>query len=457
MSASWINKLNESDSRLHKEAVLKEALTAASLGSENAHRFLSLTHVCYNPFITLNLRKVTDKLLVDDHEEHENPWEDFTVLLSTMASGNLTGNAAKDAVEEIKQRFSYSEWNTFCAPVIRRDLRAGVSSTTINKICKNSPYKIPLFACQLASTSDSDPRLLQGVKRLEPKLDGVRVLLTVKFFENQVVTTCYSRNGKQFHNFSEIERQISEIANSFISEIRMPSGRMPAGTYFDDGFVLDGEVVGESFQALMRQARRKENVDTSDSVFHVFDILPINDFKRGYWNARLTSRMAHLETLERVGGASIPNIKLVPHKLVELSLENGQEELDNYANEQVNAGFEGIMIKHIDAPYECKRNSHWVKWKPVYDYDLTVIGVEEGTGRNEGRMGALVCEGVDSDKHIVVNVGSGYTDEERQQYWDNKSDVIGKTAVILADAVTQNQNGTYSLRFPRFKTFRTDK
>jgi DNA ligase-1 len=98
-----------------------------------------------------------------------------------------------------------------------------------------------------------------------------------------------------------------------------------------------------------------------------------------------------------------------------------------------------------------------MKYKPVYDYDLVVIGMEEGTGKNIGRMGALVCEGMEEGKHIVVNVGSGYTDNERQSYWDNKDAVIGQTAVVLADAITQNQDGPYSLRFPRFKTFREDK
>ena len=49
MSASWIHKLNASDSRLHKEDVIKQALEAATLGSINAIKFLTLTKVTYNP------------------------------------------------------------------------------------------------------------------------------------------------------------------------------------------------------------------------------------------------------------------------------------------------------------------------------------------------------------------------------------------------------------------------
>jgi DNA ligase-1 len=98
-----------------------------------------------------------------------------------------------------------------------------------------------------------------------------------------------------------------------------------------------------------------------------------------------------------------------------------------------------------------------MKLKPVYDYDLKVVAVEEGTGRNVGKLGALVCEGTDDDRLIRCNVGTGLTDAQRDDYWTNRSVIIGQTAVVLADAVTQNQDGSYSLRFPRFKTFRDDK
>ena len=98
-----------------------------------------------------------------------------------------------------------------------------------------------------------------------------------------------------------------------------------------------------------------------------------------------------------------------------------------------------------------------MKWKPTITVDLTVVNIEEGTGRNKGRLGALVCEGVDDGKTIQVNVGSGYSDSDRDDYWANSKLVIGRTAEVLADAITQNQDGTYSLRFPRFVRFRDDK
>jgi DNA ligase-1 len=85
---------------------------------------------------------------------------------------------------------------------------------------------------------------------------------------------------------------------------------------------------------------------------------------------------------------------------------------------------------------------------------LEVTNVEEGTGRNEGRLGALVCSGIDDGKTIVVNVGSGFSDSDRIEFWADRDSVIGQIVEVRADAITQNQDGTYSLRFPRFLRFR---
>ena len=112
------------------------------------------------------------------------------------------------------------------------------------------------------------------------------------------------------------------------------------------------------------------------------------------------------------------------------------------------------MIKDIDAGYTCKRSHAWLKMKPFIEVSLEIKDVEEGTGRNEGRLGAFICEGTDDGKDIKVNVGSGFSDSDRDSYWNDRSRLPGNIVEVRADAITQNQDGTYSLRFPRFKTFR---
>lgn len=444
MSASWINKLNESDSRLNKEDVIKQALEASVLGSTNAINFLSFTKACYNPYVTFGVRKVPDTVGIVDAE---NPWSEFNTLLTMLSHRDLSGNAALDAINEMSERFDSIEWNTFCAPVIRRDLRAGISDKTINKICKKTEYEIPVFGCQLATNSEGRPEM-KGTKRLEPKLDGVRVLLMVIPGASEGVTTiCFSRNGKVFDNFTHIEQQVSD------NFVKIARGHQNA---LSNGFVLDGEVIGNTFQELMRQARRKTDVQADDSVFNIFDIIPLSDFREGHWNAQLHKRIAILEHIRHVVD-TMPNVELLPHIMVDLDTAAGKDQLERYARDQVSAGFEGIMIKELEAPYICKRSTDWMKWKPTLTVDLEVVGVEEGTGRNLGRLGALVCHGVDDGKEITVNVGSGFSDVDRDDYWTNRNLVIGRTAEVLCDVITQNQDGTYSLRFPRFVRFRDDK
>jgi DNA ligase-1 len=449
MSASWIRKLNESDGRLHKEDVLKQALEAAVLGSTNSQIFLGFLKACYNPYVTFGVKQIPDTVGITGAE---NPWGEFNELLLDLSQRKLTGHAARDAIQEMAERFDSDEWNTFCAPVLRRDMRAGISSTTINKIVKKTEYEIPIFGCQLATNSEGRPEM-KGIKRLEPKLDGVRALFVViPSDDGEITTICYSRNGKQFDNFGHIEEQIRD---NFTKIVRSCAST-DQGRSLVNGFVLDGEVIGNTFQELMRQARRKTDVQADDSVFNIFDIVPLEDFRRGHWNAQLRKRIALLDAMRSVVD-NMPNVELLPHIMVDLNTGAGKDQLDRYAKDNVNAGFEGIMIKEMEAPYQCKRSTDWMKWKPTITVDLEVVGVEEGTGRNVGRLGALVCSGMDDGKEISVNVGSGFSDGDRDDYWTNRNLVIGRTAEILCDVITQNQDGTYSLRFPRFVRFRDDK
>ena len=442
MSSSWINKLNESDSRLHKEDVVRQALEAATLGSLRSIQFLTLAKACYNPYITYGIKKIPDTVGIIDSE---NPWEDFNELLTKLIHRDLTGHAARDAVQEMAERFDSEEWNVFCAAVLRRDLRAGITSTTINKVCKKTAYEIPVFGCQLATSCEGRPEM-KGMKRLEPKLDGVRVLLTVIPSDSGVTTICFSRNGKVFDNFTHIEDQIQE---SWTKIARNHPGLI-------NGFVLDGEVIGNTFQELMRQARRKSDVQALDSVFNVFDIIPLEDFRRGHWNAPLSKRIELLDKMRPVID-TLANVELLPHIMVDLDTAAGKDQFERYCTDNVNAGFEGVMIKNCDAPYICKRSTDWMKYKPVITVDLQVVGLEEGTGRNEGRLGALVCSGVDDGKEITVNVGSGFSDADRDSYWADSNLIVGRTAEVMCDVITRNMDGTYSLRFPRFIRFRDDK
>jgi DNA ligase-1 len=447
MSVYWINKLNESDSRLHKESILEQALAMANIGHADSQVFLTLANYTYNPFITFGYKQVP---VTEGIVDADNPWDDYIDLLGKLRVRALTGHAARDAIEAMSVRFDSTEWNGLCRPVILKDLRAGISEKTINKIVKKTGYEIPVFGCQLATSCEDRPEM-RGEKRLEPKLDGVRTLFVVDIADTGSSVTCYSRNGKVFDNFTHIEVQIVDKAKELATRLSKH-----IGTNANKGFVLDGEVVGKSFNELMKQARRKSDVQAEDSTLYVFDVLPLSEFREGHCNAQLDKRIKALEAC-RTTFDTMNNVDLLPHLMVDLDTAAGRDQFRRYANDQVEAGFEGIMIKNLDAPYICKRSTDWMKWKPVITVDLQVIALEEGTGKNVGRLGALVCQGVDDGRTITVNCGSGFTDAQRDEIWTNRAITIGQTAEVLADAVSKNQDGTYSLRFPRFVRFRDDK
>jgi DNA ligase-1 len=279
---------------------------------------------------------------------------------------------------------------------------------------------------------------MKGIKRLEVKLDGVRVIAVVQ----GATCTLYSRNGKEFENFPQVSEAIEANRKAF------QYGRGTGGN-----FVLDGEIVGESFQALMKQAQRKSNAKTAGMVYHIFDIIPLDALKEGHCNIPQNKRIDWIDSAKAVLDQT-DCLRIMPGMNVDLDTAEGHDVMQRFAQASVEQGYEGIMIKNLDAPYECKRSDFWMKWKPTITVDLTIVGFEEGTGRNLGRLGAIIYEGVDNERNIRVNVGTGYSDSDRDEFWAARDQLLGVIGEIEADAVTQNQDGSYSLRFPRHKRFR---
>jgi len=435
MAAGWIRDLESSDSRIHKEKTIEKALMASQLGSADAQAFLFNCYQAYNPFYVFGIRQVPE---TEGLEGRPNPWPKFWALLENLRTRGITGNRAREAVDECSKQFDSEEWNNLARRVLIKDLRCGISEKTLNKVLGKTEWKIPIFSCQLAQDSTDHPKKLKGIKRLEVKLDGVRVLAVV----SGDVCTLYSRNGKEFLNFPQVADFIEEHRRAFQNN----SG-------FGGQFVLDGEIVGESFQALMKQAQRKSNARTENMVYHVFDIMPLAEFREGFCNLQQHKRIDLLKRTQ----AHLPEtgcVRVMPGMDVDLDTAEGHDVMRRFAEASVEEGYEGIMIKSMDAPYECKRSDFWMKWKPTITVDLNIVGFEEGTGRNAGRLGAIICEGVDNDRTICVNVGSGLSDSNRDEYWAARDELLDRVVEVEADAVTQNQDGSYSLRFPRFVRFR---
>lgn len=416
-----IKQLEADNSRIYKENVLKTVLQ-----TDVDHNFWEGAKWAYNPRITFYVKKVPT---------HPGPDGDgltqdmFWFYAGAMANRSLSGQAAQDAIAEMMMEATVEQWDDWYRRILIKDLRCGVTETTINKI---RPDTIPIFSCQLAKDAEDNPNYMTGKKIVDYKLDGVRVLAIVKPNES---VTLHSRNGKQFANFPHIEQQLK----SFNSDI---------------DWILDGEITSSTFQTLMTQVNRKTNVNAVDAVFNIFDAMPLSEFDMGKSLLGQRDRSIRLKDMATTHLATLPNVNVLDYTEVDLSTPEGYKQLVSLRNSAAVLGYEGVMVKDADALYECKRSTAWMKIKPTITVDLTVDYLEEGTGKYEGMLGALGCSGEDHGKEITVSVGSGLSDDQRKEFWANAKTVVGSTVEIKADAITQNRDGTYSLRFPRFERFR---
>jgi DNA ligase-1 len=423
-----IAKLEADNSKLAKQAIVLEAM------EEGLDEFFEGVRMALDPLVTFGVKKVPERS--DVLTGQGLIWRDFKVLANQLINRELTGHAARDAIELVMSVATVEQWNGFYRRILIKDLRCGMSEKTVNKVAKDFPqYAVPVFTCSLAHDSANHEKKMVGKKQIEIKLDGVRVITIIQGDKVEM----FSRNGKQFHNFGHIIAELEAV----IKDHPVPYP-----------LVLDGEVMSANFQDLMKQVHRKDGNQSTDAVLHLFDTIPLGCFQAGSWDKPQSFRSQITKHWVEDHADVLEHVQALDWEDVDLDTPEGQERFVALNKQAVDGGYEGVMIKDIDAPYECKRTHAWLKAKPFIEVTLEVKDVEEGTGRNEGRLGAFVCEGIDDGKKISVNVGSGFTDANRDDFWDSRTSITGQLVEVRADAITQNQDGTYSLRFPRFKTFR---
>ena len=249
-----IKELEADNSRLAKEAIIEREANAGNI------EFFAGVHLALNNYITFGVKKVPTHSGPDGQGL---PYEAFKELAHLLYTRQLTGNDAKDAIELALGASTQDQWNYWYRRILIKDLRCGVSEKTVNKAVKGTSIEpVPVFECMLAHDGANHEKKITGVKLLEPKLDGVRCIAVVNYEARTVVQ--YTRNGKVLENFSHISDSL--LAN--IDDI----GR---------SYVLDGEVVSKSFQDLMKQVHRKDDVQAQDARLMLFDIVPLSEFQKG--------------------------------------------------------------------------------------------------------------------------------------------------------------------------------
>ena len=413
---SWniIQQLEADNSSLAKQAIIKANISNTE--------FVAGATMCLDPLVTFGVKQVP----ISQVDGSGLDWSAFEILANALMNRDLTGHAARDAIIGAMEMATIEQWNDWYRRILIKDLRCGTGAKLINKVQKDT---IPVFGCMLAHDGAKHPKKIEGKCYIEYKYDGVRVIAIVTNGD----ATLYSRNGKLLENFPHINEALSKPEF--------------------EGLVFDGEVMSEDFQALMKQVQRKEGAQTEDCYLAVFDMLTLEEFNASGTDLSAKERR---ERLERLEGSLNHRIQLVDAQLINLDTDEGQTQFQAMNKQALAEGYEGLMIKPAHMGYKCSRSHAWLKIKPFIEVTLTVVALEEGTGKNAGMLGALVVEGNDDGKNFHLNVGSGLTDDMRKDVWAVKDSVIGQLVEIRADAATQSQDAddVWSLRFPRFKTFR---
>jgi len=425
-----IQQLEADNSSLAKQEILKGALayvadTTGTVADYTENDFILGAQLALDPMISFGVKQVPIR---EGADGEGLPMKEFEELSSSLIERTLTGHDARDTIIQYMEMATNEQWNDWYRRILIKDLRCGTGAKLINKVVKGT---IPLFECMLAHDGAKHPKKITGECMVEYKYDGVRVIAIVQ----NGSATLHSRNGKILSNFPHIEEALSKPEF--------------------EGLVFDGEVMSEDFQSLMKQVHRKEGAQTEDAYLAVFDMLTLAEFKAGGTTKTAEVRRGRLLELDHAN--LLPDsIRIVDAYSVNFDTEEGRAEFDKLNKTALAEGYEGLMIKPIDQGYKCKRSHAWLKVKPFIEVTLSVVDVEEGTGKNAGMLGALVVEGEDDGKFFKLNVGSGLTDDMRKDVWAVKDSVIGQLVEIRADAATQSQDSddVWSLRFPRFKTFR---
>ncbi len=350
-------------------------------------------------------------------------WNQFKTILDKLAEKR----SAKDTeVELIKALIEANQEATFLKMVLFKDLRLNMN---IKKIQKVWPEFLNAPQVQLANSFKGNSFSNNYYSR---KLDGVRC-----YYLDKVPM---SRNNKPHKAapLSHITEQLENILDQF------------------NDWVLDGEIIylnsdgTEDFKKAISLARSDErNVLCSNLYFVIFDMIPKTEFisKQAYKPFEQeydTMKTLLKATQERVSWylTESPNLLIIK--------QVGDEGLKDLQMNRFQYNWEGLMLRDGDACYEYKRSNKLLKLKQMQDTEVELVGMEEGHGKHENLLGAFIT----NYKGYSLKIGSGFSDEQRAHYWQNKETYIGKTVKVKYFEETVNQQGGESLRFPVFLCFR---
>ena len=360
----------------------------------------------------------------------------FLDLLDQLAQRLLTGDAARGAVTSTLAMYD-EETAEYLTRVLDKDLRCGFSAETANKTWKKKV--IPTFEVMLADKCETPEEFEEQITfpcQADIKYDGNRVICFVR--KNQPVEY-RARSGKP-----------SEHLNGLFDD---DLSRVCALVGYD--FVLDGEVFASDFTETMNAKKEGNSTAKQNLRLRSFFLMPIGEWISQSTKITMRETRALLESV--LTKAQCKKVLLTEGKQV-----SSYQEMNDYCNEVIDVKKqEGLILKNWNSTYQWDRTIDWCKVKRMHDLDGKIYAMYPGRSKSrlEGTLGGICVSGVDErGVSFDVNVGSGFSDEQREDFWKNQDKYIGKTVTIKYQEKSIAKNSTQmSLRFPVFMHVRDDK
>lgn len=402
----------------------KKSEKAAILIRNQGNRLFTLTlKWLLDPFVVTG---ISSKKLSKNVSYDTTPiqtWGDMMVYFENHHTGS-------DDDIRIVQGFIESqpeEQREYYRALVTKSLKLGVDAKSVNDVI---PNLIPTFSVQLGIPREKCKIKSGDWFSLSQKLNGNRCV----FVNGKMM----SRQGKEFTGLDHILSDIQKVVNN--------------------GIVLDGELVGKNEEGLSDSANfqkstgiaNSKDADKTSLKYVIFDTLRLEEFQNGKSEYTYKIRRQLLLKLkETIAKHNLKNIEVV-----QMFYEGtDQTEIDKWLDYCEEHDYEGCMI-NLDSPYECKRVKSLQKAKMFKDIDLCCISVNEAiTGKYKGTLGSITCK----YKNGTVDVGSGFSDEQRGYYFNNPNEIVGKIITVKYKETTTNKKGGESLQFPVFVTVRFDK
>ena len=389
-------------------------------------RFVRFLFYLLNPFL---ITGISAKKVSKDVEKSPSAFfGDFTSLMEYLFENN-TGS--DEVIANIRQFLSAQEpdMQRFYISIITKSARIGCDVKSVNKAFGKE--FIPQWEVQQSYNIEKSPLKANEWFSLTQKLNGVRGT----YFEGRII----SRQGKEFAGLSHITEDINLL---------FPD---------PENWVLDGELVRINAEGLSDNENfrigtgmlSQDDADKRSIQLIVFDVLPCSEFVSGESALTYKDRLNTLEELsDKAKELGLKHISLVDR------LYTGTDAvvIDDYLDLMVSEDKEGLMLNR-DSKYYRKRHNGILKVKRFYTVDLKVVSVEEGSGRLAGKLGAFVVD----YKGNPLNVGSGMSDEQRDDFWQIRENLPGRVIEVkYKEESSDKKTGQSSLQFPIFISLREE-